>query len=668
VNGLVNPSLGQSVTFQVFGPDNASCDAGTAVFTRTEQLTVDVSGTSGTVQIQPPLFQPPAAGVYRWIATYNGDPNNATAVGSCGEPTETQTVAPATPAISTVASPDIALGGQLSDTATVSGLVNPPGRDAVTFELFGPDDSLCAGPALATESAALVLDGPQTGGTAVAANVTPASPGVYRWRATFEGDANNAIVAGTCGGPAETTTVAKSSPTITTVAGADITFGEQLSDDVTVSGLVNPSGGGNVTFNAFGPNDPTCAGDPVFSPIVTPLLNLARTSATAHAAFTPTAAGIYRWKVVFNGDANNAPVEGVCSDPAERQTVTKATPGIETHASSDIALGAGQLLDAATVTGVAGVAPTGTVTFQLFGPDDPLCSGGAKFTDTQPLTTDGATAAATALSGGFTPPATGVYRWVASYLPTADLNYQQVVTPCNDANESAIVSAAVPPPAGPPPAPPPPPAPAPPPAGPAPPPQPPAPDPAPGPARPLCNGKTATIVAAPGQTALIGTAGPDVIVGDGTAETIDGGAGDDTICAGGGADTIRGGAGNDTIVGGNGKDTIRGDAGDDVLTGDGGDDLLLGGAGDDDLRAGSGNDRAAGGDGADIVDGGSGNDVLDDQKLGGRGRDHLFGGTGSDRVRTAGGSTDAVDCGSGRDSVLLDRNDSQKRCERTTRA
>jgi Ca2+-binding RTX toxin-like protein len=181
----------------------------------------------------------------------------------------------------------------------------------------------------------------------------------------------------------------------------------------------------------------------------------------------------------------------------------------------------------------------------------------------------------------------------------------------------------------------------------------------PPPAAPMCEGHTATIVAAPGQTSIIGTPGSDVIIGTAAADTIDGRGGNDTICAGAGADTVRGARGNDLIRGGSGNDRLSGDAGDDVL---------LGGAGADDLRGGSGNDRTGGGDGNDRVDGGSGNDVLDEMKLSGRGKDRLFGGTGNDRIRTAGSTKDQVDCGSGRDFVLVDRFDKHVHCESVTHA
>lgn len=169
-----------------------------------------------------------------------------------------------------------------------------------------------------------------------------------------------------------------------------------------------------------------------------------------------------------------------------------------------------------------------------------------------------------------------------------------------------------------------------------------------------CRGRSATIVAAAGQTVVRGTAGPDVIVGTAAADTIDGLGGDDTICAGSGSDTVHGGSGDDMLAG---------DTGNDRLRGDGGDDLLLGGSGGDDLRGATGNDRMGGGAGADRIDGGSGDDLLDDEQLGGSGRDRLFGGTGDDRVHTAGGNADTVDCGPGGDRVRINGRDRQQRCE-----
>jgi hypothetical protein len=48
-------------------------------------------------------------------------------------------------------------------------------------------------------------------------------------------------------------------------------------------------------------------------------------------------------------------------------------------------------------------------------------------------------------------------------------------------------------------------------------------------------------------------------------------------------------------------------------------------------------------------------------------KDRLLGGTGNDRIRTAGSTTDDIDCGPGRDAVMLDLLDHRRRCERVTR-
>lgn len=178
--------------------------------------------------------------------------------------------------------------------------------------------------------------------------------------------------------------------------------------------------------------------------------------------------------------------------------------------------------------------------------------------------------------------------------------------------------------------------------------------PPPPPAAATCGGRAATIVVRAGQRTVNGTAGADVIVGTAAGETINGRGGNDTICAGGGADTVRGGAGDDAL---------RGEAGADQMFGDSGKDLLLGGSGADRLRGGAGNDRLGGGDGNDRVDGGTGNDRLDEKALGGGGRDRLLGGGGRDKISTADGTKDRADCGPGRDTAVLDRTDTQRRCD-----
>jgi len=110
-----------------------------------------------------------------------------------------------------------------------------------------------------------------------------------------------------------------------------------------------------------------------------------------------------------------------------------AVPTITSVASAAATLGAA-VSDTATIA--AGSAPTGAVTFTLYDPSDATCAGVPVFTNTAPVSGNGAYP-----SAGFTPTATGVYRWIASY--GGDINNAAVSGNCNDANESVSVNPAL---------------------------------------------------------------------------------------------------------------------------------------------------------------------------------------------------------------------------------
>ena len=118
VSGRVNPVAGGTVTFTLFGPDNATC-TGAAIFTSVVPLpTATNTVTSGA-------FTPTLAGSYRWIAAYSGDANNAAVTGACNDANELSVVNQATPSIATQAVTPVTIGGAITDNATVSGRVLP---------------------------------------------------------------------------------------------------------------------------------------------------------------------------------------------------------------------------------------------------------------------------------------------------------------------------------------------------------------------------------------------------------------------------------------------------------------------------------------------------------------------------------------------------------------
>ena len=103
---------------------------------------------------------------------------------------------------------------------------------------------------------------------------------------------------------------------------------------------------------------------------------------------------------------------------------------LTTQASPAVPLG-GLIHDTATLSG--GVASTGTITFQLFGPNDATCTATPAFTTTVTVAGNGSYG-----SAGFTPMSVGVYRWIATY--SGDSANAASATACNDANESVTIS------------------------------------------------------------------------------------------------------------------------------------------------------------------------------------------------------------------------------------
>lgn len=100
---------------------------------------------------------------------------------------------------------------------------------------------------------------------------------------------------------------------------------------------------------------------------------------------------------------------------------------------------------------------------------------------------------------------------------------------------------------------------------------------------------------------LLGTSGPDRLVGTAAGEELRGGRGNDVLRARGGGDLVFGGRGNDRLFGGAGKDVLVDHRGDNRLFGNagadhldarrGGADLLNGGPGTDRCRAGQNDTR-----------------------------------------------------------------------------
>ncbi|MFT6392235.1 MAG: hypothetical protein ACJA14_001755, partial [Ilumatobacter sp.] len=162
------------------------------------------------------------------------------------------TIAKAVPGIVTQASSAVGIGGSVSDTAFVSGRIFPDATANVHFDLYGPDDDTCSGPAVFSSDVA--ISDAQTEVTS--ASFTPTQAGTYRWIARYDGDTNNESVSGECNDENENVVVSQAQPAIVTVASDGFRFGDGvLTDSATVTGRVGAVGGATVDFRLYGPDD-----------------------------------------------------------------------------------------------------------------------------------------------------------------------------------------------------------------------------------------------------------------------------------------------------------------------------------------------------------------------------------------------------------------------------
>jgi Ca2+-binding RTX toxin-like protein len=206
---------------------------------------------------------------------------------------------------------------------------------------------------------------------------------------------------------------------------------------------------------------------------------------------------------------------------------------------------------------------------------------------------------------------------------------------------------------------------------------------------------------APAWTGVRGGPGHDLLVGAAGTENLWGDADDDILDGGGGTDLLSGGSGYDQVDGGTGSDMFRGGLDFDMadyrtrtapvkvslntlpsvgwtgftfIPGDDGEageadnvfmdvEGVLGGEGDDELIGSSVNNSLLGNGGHDWVVGHGGNDSL----IGGAGMDGLNGNDGDDDISARDGEFDAVDCGNGVDSALVDMMDALTGCESVLR-
>ncbi|MDQ4134258.1 MAG: hypothetical protein M3179_13915, partial [Actinomycetota bacterium] len=283
------------------------------------------------------------------------------------------TVGQAIPGLTTVASQS---GSTVPATTTAVATLtapSPPGAPptgSITFNLHSPFDFTCANPPVFSHTVPVHGSGSYPSGP-----VPIPAAGTYVWFVSYSGDPNYLPPSAFCGGPNQTVSfgVERAQPTLVTHATPSVVLGESATDTATLSAGFAPTG--TLTFSAYGPNNATCSGPAMFTSTVPVAGNGNYTSAP----FTVTAHGTYRWVVTYSGDVNNLPVMSPCNSPNETTVTIAVDPFFSTSATSRAPLGS-PIMDAASFFGATN--PTGTITFNVYGPTDPGCAAAPVFTST----------------------------------------------------------------------------------------------------------------------------------------------------------------------------------------------------------------------------------------------------------------------------------------------
>jgi hypothetical protein len=317
----------------------------------------------------------------------------------------------AAPSSLSVVANDAVIGQTIQATGQLSESPNASGE--ISFEVFGPGDPTCSGPALSPAPAAAPVSGEDE---YLSGEFTPPETGIYHWSAHYSDDLENPAADSIC---SAASTVSKASPGLAGTASAGV-VNTGIHDEATVTGGFSPTG--EVIFRIYGPADTAC---------LTPLEADAVPLQDGHAIsadFVPQQAGEFRWTASYIGDENNEPAGTACGAASQASAVGKASPTLVGVATSAVVVGS-SITDGATLSG--GFEAGGQLVFRAYGPGDLTCATTPKYEATVAVNGNGLYSPA-----GFSP-AAGLYRWTVEYA--GDENNEPAGTACGAASQASAV-------------------------------------------------------------------------------------------------------------------------------------------------------------------------------------------------------------------------------------
>ena len=174
--------------------------------------------------------------------------------------------------------------------------------------------------------------------------------------------------------------------TSTPWSGSEV-VGASAQDTATLVGDGTGTPTGTVTYSFF--DNSSCTG----TPTITDPETVAGDGSVPHSTSTgPLGVGSYSFSALYSGDGNNDPSGPNCESFTLSAQATSSTTTTVFDQSTNAQWSSSELVgasayDTATVTGVTGVIPTGTVTYSLF--DDANCTNSPTTTDQVTVAGDG---------------------------------------------------------------------------------------------------------------------------------------------------------------------------------------------------------------------------------------------------------------------------------------
>lgn len=273
----------------------------------------------------------------------------------------------------------------------------------LVFEAFGPQDPTapaeCTSPFYTSDRIAVDRAGYYTSG-----KTSVATTGVVYWIATIYDKNHNAVDAGVCGDPFETTTITPAPLTLTTQAVAKVALGSAAHDTATVTGHV--PAGTTLSFAAYKQEStiPVCL-SPTF---VTEYGEIPGPGQYESAKVVFAEPGTYFWIATIEAADGSVVARGKCGEVSETTTVHTDQLALVTKAMPEVALG--ELAhDTAIISGY--VPPGTTLSFSAYLQDGDVPTCEVPLFSTYYGVVD---QAGEYVSEEVIFPATGSYNWVAT--------------------------------------------------------------------------------------------------------------------------------------------------------------------------------------------------------------------------------------------------------------